>query len=370
VDLAIAYVAVGIFAATVTHFTIGTHMLKAPDSKPADSNLSSSRWASGAGATAAAAALAGKKQEELPLMIEMPLASSKSMQLQNGSDSSGDYLLSARAAAAVDSRDSIQQICSGCGADGGSLRGCSNCGVQQCLQCGQHVVAGVPAEEQQQQQQQQLKPVAARHTVLAGDANCNAAATLVSLQHHPSCSHHRQSGEQQQQQQCSTPEPSVLSDAQLHQAAGSTNNQQQQQQQACDWAAGERESLLGPGISSSDSACWVQLDLREKQQLPMQQPQHQQRSSSSWWSFASNNTCRSSSSSGSGRRARLHAAGAAAGGFLWSLASPPLVGCMLAVGVGMLLLLRNQLFSPEGHLLLIEVGLDCVLVPALVPAQV
>jgi hypothetical protein len=93
----------------------------------------------------------------------------------------------------------------------------------------------------------------------------------------------------------------------------------------------------------------------------MQQPQHQ-RHSARWWSFASS-TC--SSSSSSGKLGRLHAAGAAAGGFVWSLTSPPLVGCMLAVGVGMLPLLRNQLFSPEGHLLLIEVGEDCLLVLSL-----
>jgi hypothetical protein len=101
----------------------------------------------------------------------------------------------------------------------------------------------------------------------------------------------------------------------------------------------------------------VQLDLREKQQLPTQEPQHQQHSGR-WWSFANSSSC----SSSNGKLSQLHAAGAAAGGFVWNLASPPLVGCMLAVGVGMLPLLRNQLFSPEGHLLLIEVREVCILV--------
>jgi hypothetical protein len=86
----------------------------------------------------------------------------------------------------------------------------------------------------------------------------------------------------------------------------------------------------------------VQLDLRDKQQqlLPVQDP------------HAALGKNRSSSKLG-----RLQAAGAAAGGFVWSLTSPPLVGCMLAVGVGMLPLLRHQLFSPGGHLLLVQVRL-------------
>ncbi|KAF6264393.1 membrane transport protein-domain-containing protein [Scenedesmus sp. NREL 46B-D3] len=103
----------------------------------------------------------------------------------------------------------------------------------------------------------------------------------------------------------------------------------------------------GSSLASSDSSCWVHLDLREKQQLPMQ-PSHRSRSSS-WWGYGS--------SSGSSSLSRLQAAGAAARGFVWALASPPLVGCMLAVAVGVLPLLRNQLFSPAGHLLLVK---DCI----------
>jgi hypothetical protein len=354
VDLAIAYVAVGIFAATVTHFTIGTHMLKAPGSTAAGSHSSSSRWTSGAGAaTKAAAALTGMKQEELPLMIELPAAPNNSRWLQQQSGSSGDYLLSARPAAAG-IRQTAQQSSSSsssCAAHSGSACGCSGCVEQQGLQRGEQVGSVVIADGQQQQQPS--KPAAAGHTVLAVDASL-----LVALQHRHSCLHFKQPPEQeQQQQQCSTPEPSVLSAAQTHKSSGSNNAQQQQQ--GCDWAVGERESLLGPGVSSSDSSCWVQLDLREKQQLPLQPPQHQ-RLSGSWWRFASSSSS-SSSSSGSGKLWRLHAAGAAAGGFVWSLASPPLVGCMLAVGVGMLPLLRHQLFSPQGHLLLVEVGaVSCV----------
>ncbi|WIA28427.1 hypothetical protein OEZ86_010972 [Tetradesmus obliquus] len=57
------------------------------------------------------------------------------------------------------------------------------------------------------------------------------------------------------------------------------------------------------------------------------------------------------------KAAGQHAGGAAASAAAGNLTSPPLVGCMLAVGVGMLPLLRHQLFSPGGHLLLVQ---DCI----------
>jgi hypothetical protein len=331
VDLAIAYVAVGIFAATVTHFTIGTQLLKAPGSKTAGQQ---------AGGAAGPAAAAGKAQEELSLMIELPLASSNGLQLQKAFAGTDGYLLGSRAAA-----DGEGECCSG------SSSSCAGMGSSRdCIAC----AARLPSGEQQQQQRENA--VGARHTVLAVGAPSDAAIVLGALQHHHSGLGHAQI-EQQQQQQRGAAEACVLSEAQLQLAAGSQHigqqpqAQQQQQRRRPDWPSGERELLLNPGISSSDSSCWVQLDLREKQQLPLQDPQHQPHSSS-WWRHSGFR--RSSSSSKLGR---LHAAGAAAGGFVWSLTSPPLVGCMLAVGVGMLPLLRNQLFSPAGHLLLVQVRL-------------
>uniref|UniRef100_A0A383VGS0 Uncharacterized protein n=1 Tax=Tetradesmus obliquus TaxID=3088 RepID=A0A383VGS0_TETOB len=283
VDLAIAYVAVGIFAATVTHFTIGTQLLKAPGSKAAGQH---------AGGAAAGSAVAGKTQEELPLMIELPPASCSGglQQHKQASAISSDHLLAARAPSAAVVVD---------------------------------VLAGEQQQQQQKQQQWQPSPLETGHTALAVDAR-PGAAVQEAMQQHRSCVAHLQSQQQQQQQQ-------------------------QQQHAGPDRPAGERELLLGPGISSSDSACWVQLALREKQPLTLQDPQHSQRSSS-WWPHAN-------PSSSSSKLGRLSAAGTAAGGFVWSLTSPPLVGCMLAVGVGMLPLLRHQLFSPGGHLLLVQ---DCI----------
>eukprot|EP00878_Enallax_costatus_P025236 GHUV01026992.1.p1 GENE.GHUV01026992.1~~GHUV01026992.1.p1 ORF type:complete len:321 (-),score=90.15 GHUV01026992.1:340-1302(-) len=45
------------------------------------------------------------------------------------------------------------------------------------------------------------------------------------------------------------------------------------------------------------------------------------------------------------------------GRFFWSQASPPMVGCLLAIAVGMTKPVRDQLFAPEGHLLMLQ---DCI----------
>jgi len=321
-DLAIAYVAMGIWAATITHFTIGTELLKLtpaqqqqqqhadgpePNSSANHSHASATRANklkhSSSGTAPRAVPVASNSEEGAAASCVVELGR---VTPQGGPAAHQQHQHDSACAAPVDSSSNV----------GPSIH--SNHSSSDCL------VLATPADHSSSGKGSCCASCGSdrsRHGLDSGSvawqcqicgATNHAAAAATALEHQQEDGIHRQ-GQQQRQVQ-------HWADG-LHDAAGQ-----------------ERTHLLAAGAGPhSSSGIWLQGQ------------QHHSRDSSN--SSSSGN----GSSSGSSRRSWVRRAAGCAGGVLSQLSSPPMVGCMLAVVVGLIRPLRDQLFAPEGKLLMLQV---------------
>lgn len=317
-DLAIAYVAMGIWAATVTHFTIGTQLLQTP-AQQQEQQLQEPQQA-GVAADSPSNATAKLKH-----------SSSSDTQAPAGGSSDGDS--------------------AACVVELGIVRGTTH---QQRQGQGIHL---------QEQQQQPGLLAGAHHASSSNSIRSNPSADCLVLAT-PVTDNNSSSKEDGSCASCGTDRPlhavetwagawqcplcgTVNNAAAAQQPAGHSALQQQEQQQWHDDAPGQEHAhLLGGagGPSSSSDGTWQQ-----------QQQQRHDASRRSQRNIGGGGNS-STSVSNSPHSSMLKRAAGIAWDVLLQLGSPPMVGCMLAVAVGLTPPVRDQLFAPEGHLLLIQVS--------------
>jgi hypothetical protein len=322
-DLAIAYVAMGIWAATITHFTIGTEMLKLT---PEEQQLLLESQSGGQNAGLLSNSAAGSNWSAAGGVYSRPVEDS----------SSGMH---AAPATKVRSGDDPSATC------------VVELGVVR--PTGQH---------QQQQRQQQQQPGQLRAGTQGPDSSsihrahsstdCLVLATPVAVGSSKGCEcvacgtdspPAAAGGAAWQCPLCSAYNQALAVPFQQQHPTGWSPQQQQQswQHDVHDMHAQEQTLLLAAGPHSSDSH-W------------------QKQAAGSTSSSRGSSSSGSSSGGGSGGgdkigSSRVRRVGQLFGSVLAQLASPPMVGCIVAVVVGLIRPVRDQLFAPEGKLLMIQV---------------
>jgi hypothetical protein len=316
-DLAIAYVAMGIWAATITHFTIGTEMLKLT---PAEQQLLLESQAGGQESGLLSNSAAGSN-----------LSAGGAYSRPVEDSSSGMHAAPATTAGSGDDTSAT------CVVELGVVK----------RPTGQHQL-------QQQQQQQQLQqpqphlqgPDSSSIHRVHSSTDCLVLATPVAVgsskgdgcvacgtDSPPAAA----GGAAWQCPLCSAYNQALAVPFQQQQPGYGQQQQQSWQHDVHDMHAQEQTLLLAAGPQSSDSY-W------QKQAAVSSRGGSMLRSSGG-----------SSSSGGGVGRSRARRVGQVVGSVLAQLASPPMVGCMVAVVVGLIQPVRDQLFAPEGKLLMIQV---------------
>lgn len=287
-DLAIAYVAMGIWAATLTHFTVGTQLLKLPDW--------SSRTSSGTSSS---------NSDELAV---------------NKGGRAGGYA-ALQPLAVVRSADSLQRL-------------------QQ--QQEKKVILG-QASSQAPPDGLISEP---QDNITDGSASEGASAYDVELTVLPAAV------DSQKQQ----PEPGNAYKIFVDSSDALAGTRQHQQSYA-DVEAGETQKLLSSigGLhdrhrsSGGGNFTAAKPEGRMNQPLADKSRHYHQQNVLDHTVFSSTRWQRCWRD--------ISAAAVSVGSFLWALTSPPMVGCLVAVAVGMAKPVRDQLFAPEGHLLMLQ---DCI----------
>lgn len=298
-DLALAYVAMGIWAATITHFTIGTELLK----------------------------LTPEEQEQQQQHQQQLEGEQRHQTLLLGA---GDSKLGLGRAAT--------KLAAGPPAGPSSTDGeAASCVVE---------LGRMRGQQQQQGEEEQLE---GHGTGLAGlqREGHGSQASLRSMHGSADClvlAAPKAVGKGACAS-CGTDMPAAAGATDWSCPLCGTHNKaaaalQQQQQQDCqhytqDLQAQEHIHLLGPtGHPDSSDSAWL-LHTQQQQQQGLQRSRF--------------------SGGGSSSSSRWKKVREVAWSVTTQLGSPPMVGCMLAVAVGLIRPARDQLFAPEGKLLMIQV---------------